>query len=382
MDFAFLPPEINSTRMYAGPGSGSLLAAAGSWDSLSAELGITAETYESILSCLTSLYWRGPAAQSMSATAAPYIGWLHTTSEQTMQMAMQARAAAAAYELAHAMTVPPLAVAANRTQLASLVATNFFGQNTPAIAQTEAQYGEYWAQDAAAMYGYAAGAAAATQLPTFSSPQQTTNPAGLTDQNAAVTAANTSATASVSQTVAAAPTAAADPIIPFDLTLQDGFLLAFASTDSITNIEEFAQETIGSANDLRILPRGGGDAAGRPRPGDPRGAPTQRRRLEPCRRGRPGRRDRHSGPRGHDREDVGAGELDRTVRRPDDVVIGRRRTGPRRDRRARGVRVRVRYGGRARDPGGDGLASHGRRPPLRRPSHGDGATTGGGVTGR
>ncbi len=257
MDFAFLPPEINSTRMYAGPGSGSLLAAAGSWDSLSAELGITAETYESILSCLTSLYWRGPAAQSMSATAAPYIGWLHTTSEQTMQMAMQARAAAAAYELAHAMTVPPLAVAANRTQLASLVATNFFGQNTPAIAQTEAQYGEYWAQDAAAMYGYAAGAAAATQLPTFSSPQQTTNPAGLTDQNAAVTAANTSATASVSQTVAAAPTAAADPIIPFDLTLQDGFLLAFASTDSITNIEEFAQETIGSANDLRILPRGG-----------------------------------------------------------------------------------------------------------------------------
>ena len=52
-------------------------------------------------------------------------------------------------------------IAANRTQLASLVATNIFGQNTPAIAANEAQYGEMWAQDATAMYGYAANSAAA-----------------------------------------------------------------------------------------------------------------------------------------------------------------------------------------------------------------------------
>jgi len=35
------------------------------------------------------------------------------------------------------------------------IATNILGQNTPAIAATEAQYMEMWAQDAAAMYGYA-----------------------------------------------------------------------------------------------------------------------------------------------------------------------------------------------------------------------------------
>ena len=231
MDFIFLPPEINSARMYAGPGSGSLLAAAGSWDSLAAELGITAQTYESVLSGLTSLHWRGPAADAMSAAVAPYMGWLHITAEQTRQTAMQAREAAAAYELAHAMTVPPPAVTANRAQLAALIATNILGQNTAAIAATEAQYAEYWAQDAAAMYGYAASSAAAAQLTPFSPPKQTTNAAGLTAQNAAVTQANASAAASspVSQAVAAVsqPAQAIPPALPgilgdIDFTLLNG----------------------------------------------------------------------------------------------------------------------------------------------------------------
>ena len=60
------------------------------------------------------------------------------------------------------MTVPPPVIAANRSLLAALVATNFFGQNTPAIAATEIQYAEMWAQDAVAMYGYAASSASAT----------------------------------------------------------------------------------------------------------------------------------------------------------------------------------------------------------------------------
>ena len=60
MDYAILPPEVNSARMYTGPGSGSLLAAAGSWDSLAAELSTTAETYESVLSGLTTLQLARP----------------------------------------------------------------------------------------------------------------------------------------------------------------------------------------------------------------------------------------------------------------------------------------------------------------------------------
>ncbi len=188
MDYAFLPPEITSARMYTGPGSGAMLAAAGSWDSLSAELSTTAEGYESTLSHLTSFGWRGAASEAMTATAARYTRWLQTAAEQTKQTAMQARAAAAAYEHAHATTVPPAAVAANRTRLAALIATNIVGHNSAAIAATEAQYCDYWAQDSAAMSGYAASSTAATtQLPSFNSPNQTTTTNAQSAQNNAVT---------------------------------------------------------------------------------------------------------------------------------------------------------------------------------------------------
>ena len=38
MDFGIYPPEINSGRMYTGPGSGPMLAAAQAWGSLADEL--------------------------------------------------------------------------------------------------------------------------------------------------------------------------------------------------------------------------------------------------------------------------------------------------------------------------------------------------------
>jgi PPE-repeat protein len=90
-------------------------------------------------------------------------------------------------------------IAANRALLASLVATNIFGQNTPAIAATEAHYAEMWAQDAAAMYGYAGASAAATTLTPFSAPTQNTNPAGTGTQAAAVAPAGTGTHSALSQ---------------------------------------------------------------------------------------------------------------------------------------------------------------------------------------
>src|SRR5580693_9427932 len=189
LDFAMLPPEVNSARMYSGAGSGPMLAAASAWHGLAAELRLTATGYSSVLSELTGQAWHGPSSATMTAAVAPYVAWLSTTATQVEQTAAQAEAAVAAYEAAFAATVPPPVIAANRAQLMALIATNILGQNTAAIAATEAQYMEMWAQDAAAMYGYAASSAVATQLTPFTEPQQTTTRSGLTVQSTAVSQA-------------------------------------------------------------------------------------------------------------------------------------------------------------------------------------------------
>lgn len=190
MDFALLPPEVNSGRMYTGPGAAPMLAAAAAWDALAAELETAAVGYSETIASLTGHAWSGPAAVAMANAATPYVAWLQAAAGNAEQTALQAKTVVAAYEAAYAATVPPAVVAANRSLLATLVATNFFGQNTPAIAATEAAYAEMWAQDAVAMYGYAAVAQPASALPGLNQPPQTTNPTGPTAQSAAATQAN------------------------------------------------------------------------------------------------------------------------------------------------------------------------------------------------
>jgi PPE-repeat protein len=177
VDFGALPPEINSARIYTGPGPAPMLAAAAAWDGLAAELHSTAASYRSTIEGMTIGPWQGPASAAMAAAAAPYVAWLTTTAAQAEQAGMQAKAAVAAYETAFAATVPPPVIDANRSLLMALIATNIFGQNTPAIAATEAHYAEMWAQDAVAMYVYAGSSATATRLTPFTEPPQTTNPA-------------------------------------------------------------------------------------------------------------------------------------------------------------------------------------------------------------
>jgi len=226
IDYGALPPEINSARMYAGAGSGPMLAAAGAWDVLAEELSLTAAALDMTITDLTSGPWRGPSATAMATAALPFTTWFKTTAAQAELAASQAKAAAAAFEAAFAMTVPPPVVAANRAQLMMLVATNFFGQNTPAIAATEAHYAAMWAQDAAAMYSYAGGSAAASQLSEFNSPPQTTNPGAPAGQAAATTQAAgnsaTSQTLTTTQSLAQAGTATGSPATPASGTAGGG----------------------------------------------------------------------------------------------------------------------------------------------------------------
>lgn len=191
------------------------MQAAAAWQRLANELTATAASYSSVISGLTGDDWLGPSALSMAAAAVPYVAWMRATAASAEQAAAQAVAAANAYESAYAATVPPTVIAANRRTMLSLVKTNVFGQNTPAIATSEAQYGEMWAQDIVAMEGYAGASAAASQLPPFTPPPATTSGAGsLSD--AAATAAQAVVPAAAATDVSLLPTLQSFLPPPFD----------------------------------------------------------------------------------------------------------------------------------------------------------------------
>jgi PPE-repeat protein len=154
MNFLVLPPEINSARMFLGAGPGPMLAAAAAWDGLADEFGSAASSFGAVTSGLVDAAWQGPASMAMAAAAAPYTGWLSAAAAQAQGAAGQARAGASAFEAAMSAVVHPGVVSANRNQFVSLVFSNLFGQNAPAIAAAEAQYEEMWAQDVSAMVGY------------------------------------------------------------------------------------------------------------------------------------------------------------------------------------------------------------------------------------
>ena len=165
MSFSLIPPEINSALMYSGAGSGPLLEAAAAWDGLAGDLEATATQYQTAITNLTTGPWLGPSSARMASATAPYIAWLQSTAATAAQTGTQAKVAAAAYQTAYASMVPPPEIAANRAELATLVANNFLGQNTGAIATNEANYLDMWIQDALSMDTYQMNSQAATALP-------------------------------------------------------------------------------------------------------------------------------------------------------------------------------------------------------------------------
>lgn len=201
LDFGALPPETNSGLMYAGAGSTSVMAAATGWNTLAAELNSAALAYDRVVKTLSSEEWLGQASASMAQAVTPYVEWMRTTAAAAEHAASQALSAVTTFETAHAAIVPPPVIAANRVNLAQLLATNVLGQNTAAIAALEAQYGEMWATDAATMYNYAGRSANISAMKPFTSAPQMTNPAGTASQAGAVTAATGSSAGTAQNTL-------------------------------------------------------------------------------------------------------------------------------------------------------------------------------------
>ncbi|MGA9490945.1 MAG: PPE family protein [Mycobacterium sp.] len=194
MSFSLIPPEINSALMYSGAGSSPLLEAAAAWDGLASDLESTATQYQTAITNLTTGAWLGPSSARMASAAAPYIAWMQSTAAEAAQTGAQAKAAAAAYQTAFTSMVPPPLITANRTELATLVANNFLGQNTGAIAQNEAEYLDMWIQDALGMDTYHMNSSAASGA----LPAQTAAPMVTSGAQSAAAAAAPAASGSTS----------------------------------------------------------------------------------------------------------------------------------------------------------------------------------------
>jgi PPE-repeat protein len=187
--------------MYSGAGSGPLLEAAAAWDGLAGDLEATATQYQTAITNLTTGPWLGPSSARMASAAAPYIAWLQGTAATAAQTGTQAKVAAAAYQTAYASMVPPPEIAANRAELATLVANNFLGQNTGAIATNEANYLDMWIQDALGMDTYQMNSQAATALPAQTAAPQVASGAVPAAASAAASPADSGATLIVDQLI-------------------------------------------------------------------------------------------------------------------------------------------------------------------------------------
>ncbi|MEE6176442.1 PPE domain-containing protein [Mycobacterium sp. 050134] len=162
MNFALLPPETNSGRLYDGPGSQSLSEAAATWHRLSQRLWTAAADYAKLAARL-------PAADA-AAHAAACVEWLEATAASAEDAAHGAAASARAHDAALTATVPPPAIEANRTRRKSLAAANILGQASPAVADTDTDYDGMWVRNARAMAAYARASAAASVLTPFAPP--------------------------------------------------------------------------------------------------------------------------------------------------------------------------------------------------------------------
>jgi PPE family len=169
MCFGRVPPEINSCRMFNGAGSGSMVQAAEAWDQLAGSLRETS-AYCRAVAVQLSQGWQGTVAVAFIYKMAGYLGWLDIAAEQATRAAAQARTAADAHASVVAALVSPDAILINRARLVVLAATNYLGQASAAIADTEAQYEQMWVTDSAAMYAYARASADASTLAALDSP--------------------------------------------------------------------------------------------------------------------------------------------------------------------------------------------------------------------
>jgi PPE-repeat protein len=280
MNFATLPPEINSGRMYEGPGPGTMSQAVTAWDRLATRLYTAVTDYRAVTSKLAAR-WEGPASTAMTQAATPYIDWLNAAAAQAEHAATQAAAAVSAHETALAAVVPPPVIDANRALRRSLATTNCLGQTSPVIADVDAEYEQMWARDADAMYAYARASAHASTVTPFTSPPPTN--AEPARQDAAVNQASrawavTAAPEIIStgyQVISTIPETlqalCSSPLTAFDASLSS-VTSSLSKLSSLSAPSDFAISHLNSLNKTAALNKAAALRSLLPNPGGTRGA--------------------------------------------------------------------------------------------------------------
>lgn len=154
--WSIMPPETITALLYGSFGSGSLVTAVSQWTTLATQFEAAKNSFSQIATTMLA-GWTGPAAHMLDMAAQAYQPQFDMMATYAGTVAVQLGTVAGLFETAKAAAVPLPVIAANRTALATLIATNFLGQNTAAIAETELLYEEMRLQNSAAMTAYETG---------------------------------------------------------------------------------------------------------------------------------------------------------------------------------------------------------------------------------
>lgn len=167
-----IPAEYISNIIYEGPGADSLFFAAEQLRLMYNSANMTAKSLTDRLGELQE-NWKGSSSDLMADAAGRYLDWLTKHSRQILETAYVIDFLAYVYEETRHKVVPPATIANNREEVHRLIASNVAGVNTPAIADLEAQYEQYRAENIQAMDRYLSWTRfALSKLPRWREPPQ------------------------------------------------------------------------------------------------------------------------------------------------------------------------------------------------------------------
>ncbi len=179
-DAAAFTPEINYQLMTSGDLGASLMAAGAAHQSLADMLLAEMIAMGFNTSSTAAVSWQGPGGQMMSMSAGEFITILEAASLWIQTASQQALEVVSAHQAAVQAMIPSEVAITNRVTQGGLVATNWFGQNTPGINALDAQYAGFWINNAGQRSVYGSVASMALGLLSTPAPLSPSapNPAG------------------------------------------------------------------------------------------------------------------------------------------------------------------------------------------------------------